>query len=203
MSRRAATPPSHRVTKPTNRRARERQGNEPTVLDAPPRMRCPDTVVFRPSPPLVARSLKRLAIRSGQSHPSLSTHPQEDWQRLKSDSLRAIRPPDRCGRVRTVRNSPSGGIACQVVVRRHTCFPVTRQSTRATQAQAAPGACVGQPAPKAPSKASHETRDRPEECLGWTSGRAPDLTQPQVAYGVVTNRHDWKVFVLIRLIFVS
>ena len=34
-------------------------------------MRCPDTAVFRPSPPLVARSLTRLPIYSGKSHPGL------------------------------------------------------------------------------------------------------------------------------------
>ena len=67
---------------------------------------------------------------------SLPTHPQPAWQRLKSYSLRAIRPPDRCGRVRrAVRNSPSDAITCQCVVRRHTCSPVTRRSTRATQAR--------------------------------------------------------------------
>ena len=103
VSRRAATLPSHRADKPTSRRARERQENEPTSPtptprtvhqippanavspDAavfrrsrcPPRMRCPDTAMFRPSPPLVARSLTRLAIRSDQSHPGLYTHLQQ------------------------------------------------------------------------------------------------------------------------------
>ena len=38
------------------------------------------------------------------------------------------------------------------LVRRHTCSPVTRRSTRARQAQAAPGAHAGQSAPKTPSK---------------------------------------------------
>ena len=90
---------------------------------------------------------------------------------MKSDSLRAIRPPDRCGRVSAVRNSPSDVIACQRVVRRHTCSPVTRRPTRATQARRAPRVYVGQPAPKTTLKASRKVCPRLERCLGWTSAR--------------------------------
>ena len=141
VSRWAATPPSHRAgellsSRTPGKRAHLAHTDPENRSRCPPRMRCPDTAVFRPSPPLVARSLTRLAIRSGQTHPGLSTHPQpEDWQQLKSHNLRAIRPPGHCGRVRAVRNSPSDVIACQRVVRRHTCSPVTRRSMRATQAR--------------------------------------------------------------------
>ena len=140
-------------------------------------MRRPDTAAFRLSPPLGARSLTRLAIRSGKSHPGLSTHPQPDWQQLKSHSLRAIRPSNRCGRVRTVHNSPSDMIVCQRAVRRNTCSRVTRRSTRATEARGASGIHVGQPAPKIALKASHKAFPRPGACLGRTSAR---LMQPEV-----------------------
>ena len=49
-----------------------------------------------------------------------------------------------------------------------------------TSARAAPGAHVGQPAPKAASKVSHEARRSSEECVG----SARDRTVP------ITNRHD-------------
>ena len=37
-----------------------------------------------------------------------------------------------------------------------------------TSARAAPGVHVGQPAPKAASKVSHEARRSSEECVGWS-----------------------------------
>ena len=52
-------------------------------------MRCPDTAVFRPSPPLVARSLTRLPICSGKSHPGLYTQAQPAGSQLKSHRPRA------------------------------------------------------------------------------------------------------------------
>ena len=65
---------------------------------------------------------------------------------LKSHRPHAVRPPDRYGRVHAVRNSPSDVAACQRAVRRHTHSPVIRRSMRATQARAAPGVHIGQPA---------------------------------------------------------
>ena len=61
---------------------------------------------------------------------------------------------------------------------------------RATQARAAPGVNVGQPAPKAASKVRHEARRSSEECVG--SAR---ITPSQLR--IVTVRHGLKVFVLI------
>ena len=73
----AAEPPSRRAAESTSRRVRERQEIEPasftptlrTVVNAPSEITCPYAAVFRLSPPLVAHSCTRLAIRSGQSHP--------------------------------------------------------------------------------------------------------------------------------------
>jgi hypothetical protein len=123
-----------------------------------------------------------MAIRSGQcgqSHPGLQRQPPPARQQLKSQRLRAIRRPGHCGRrVRAVRrNSPSDVAACHRAVRRHTscCSLVTRRSTRATQARAAPGANVGQPAPKAPSAIRSELLRGPQRARrvpGQNDGRS-------------------------------
>ena len=70
------------------------------------------------------------------------------------------------------------------------CFSTTRRSMRATQARAAPGVNVDQPAPKAASKLSHEARRSSEECVG-SARIAPSQLR------IVTIRHGLKVFVLI------
>ena len=72
-------------------------------------------------------------------------------------------------------SSPSDVAACHRVVRRHTCCsPVTRRSMRATQARAAPGVNVDQPAPKAASKLSHEAHRSSEECVGSHESHRPN-----------------------------
>ena len=86
-------------------------------------MRCPDTAAFRLSPPLVARHLTRLAIRSGKSHQGFQTQPQPARNRLESHRSRAIRPPDCYGRVRAVRDSPSNVATC------HRAVPTGTHST--------------------------------------------------------------------------
>ena len=60
-------------------------------------MRSQDSALCRLSPPLVARSLARLAICSGQSHPGVYTQPKPPRERSKSHRSRAIRSPDRHG----------------------------------------------------------------------------------------------------------
>ena len=68
LGRRADESPRRRVTEPTSRQARERQENRAHLVRTGPndhsrrttRMRCPDTAVFRLSPPLVARPLTTL-----------------------------------------------------------------------------------------------------------------------------------------------
>ena len=108
VSRRAATPPSHRSDEPPSARAPEnrvhlvRTGPNDRSRRAT-RMRCPNTAVFRLSPPLVARPLTRLAIRRGQSHPGLPTHPQPACQRLTSHRLRASRDPTTRPLLRSTR----------------------------------------------------------------------------------------------------
>ena len=99
---------------------------------------------------------------------------------MKSHRPRAIRPLDRYGGARTIRDSPSDVAACHRVVRRHTCCsPATRRSMRATQARAAPGVDVGQPGPKAASKLSHEALAAPRSAWGRTNRTVP-----------IMNRHD-------------
>ena len=85
--------------------------------------------------------------------------------------------------------------------------PVLRSpgDRREQHAQDAPGCSlggvhVGQPAPKTPSKASHEARGRPEECLRVderSTSRSPKSD------GFVTNRHGLKAFVLISYFFLK
>ena len=179
VSRQAVKPPSHRVDEPPSPRA---PGKRAHLVHANPddysrrttRMRCPDTAVFRLSPPLIARPLN--ALGHSQWPVFAGATPQPARQRLNSSFPRAIRPPDRCGRFRAVRDSPSDVVACQRVVRIHTRSPVTRRpTTRATQARAAPGVHVGQLAPKTSSKASHEARNWREECEVLDAGLAEVL----------------------------
>ena len=86
------------------------------VSHTPSEMSLSYTAVFRLSPPLVARSHTCLAIRSGQSHPGLQTQPQPVRHRFESHHSRAIRPPDRHGRVRAVRDCPSNVATCHRLV---------------------------------------------------------------------------------------
>ena len=70
-------------------------------------------------PPFVSSlALSRVwpSIRSGKSHPGLQTQPQPVRHRLESHCSRAIRPPDRHGRVLAVRDSPSNAATCHLPV---------------------------------------------------------------------------------------
>ena len=94
--------------------------------------------------------------------------------RLESHRPRAIRPLGRYGGACAIRGSPFDVGACHRVVRRYTCCsPAIRRSMRATQARAASGVHVGQPAPKAASKLSHEARRSSEECVGSHESHRP------------------------------
>ena len=83
-----------------------------------------------------------------------------------------------CGGARAIRDSPPDVGAWHRVVRRHTCCsPVTRRSAidaSDTSARAALGVHVGQPAPKAASKVSHEARRSSEECVGSHASHRPN-----------------------------
>ena len=77
------------------------------------------------------------------------------------------------------------------MVRTHTCCsPVTRRSTRARQAQAAPGAHVGQSAPKNPSKRATRLATGPRSAWAarWQVGREHYLSRN------ITKRHDLEIF---------
>ena len=189
-SRRAAKPPSHRADEPPSAQAPGIRA--PLVRTDPkdrsrraPRMRSQDSAVSRLSPPLIAHSLARLAICSGQSHPGLQTQPQPVRHRLESHRSRALRPPGRYGRVRPVRDSPSDVATCHRVVPTGTQAPIIQSDpaigvtdTSASRAWVH----VGQPAPKTALKASHKALYRPEECLGSHGARPRQR-------GLVTNRH--------------
>ena len=171
VSQRAATPPSHRADEPPSARA---PGKRAHLVPRPTPMTVPDANRKRGVPipryrrvPPSASSRRPLTHALGHSQwpesSALSTHPQPARQRLKSDSLRVIQPPGRCGRVRAVRNSPSDVVACLRVVRRHTCSPVTRRSMRVAQTRGACGSQAGQPAPNTALKTSHKIRPRSGE----------------------------------------
>ena len=118
--------------------------------------------------------------------------------RPKSHRPRAIRPLDRYGQARAIRDSPSDVGACHRVVRRHTCCsPVTRRSMRACERhkRASRAWSARWPAsPKGASKLSHEARRSSKEYVGSTRIAPPQL-------GIVTIRHGLKVFVLILSCF--
>ena len=148
-------------------------------------MRYPATAAFRLSPPLVARPLTRLAIRSGKSHPGLQTQPQPARHRLESHRSRAIRSPGRYGRVRAVRDYPSNAATCNRAV------PTGIHSTelpgdRRVRHKREPSLDPRRPARKTALKASRKVIYRPEECLGSHGSRPPDSA---VWSRIVTIRH--------------
>ena len=121
----------------------------------------------------------------------MHTQPPPARQQLNSERLRAILRPDRCGRVRAVRNSPSDVAACRRVVRRHTCSLVTRRMTRATQAQAGPGAHIGRPAQTLHQKRAIRPATRPARFweARWQVGREQHCLSRNA-----TKRHDLTIF---------
>ena len=177
----------------------ERQEIEPalstptprTVRNAPSEMACPYAAVFRLSAPLVAHSCIRLAIRSGQSHPVSWTQAQpSDWDRIAtalSGSGHSAAKEEHAPSVTLPPTSPHAIVWCGDTLVLQS--PVTRRSTRARQAQAAPGAHAGQSAPKTPSKRATglATGNRPEECLDSAMAGRPRAL-------FVTKRHKTSRF---------
>ena len=133
LGRRAGGPPRRRVSELTSHRAHKQKETELASSDLNPRI-SPDTpracgIPTPPcSPPLVARSLTRLAIRSGQSHPGLLTQAKPARPRLKSHCPCAIRPPTATGESTpyAVCDSPSDVATCHCLARRRARSPVTR-----------------------------------------------------------------------------
>ena len=139
-------------------------------------MRCPGDSVLCLSPPLVALLLTRLAIRSGQSHPGLYTQPHQPGSGRRATVLARSEHS-----AATEEPAPSVTLpptSVHVIV---WCgdTPVVLRSLgdrcerHKTQARAAPGVHVGQSAPKAASKVSHEARRSSEECVGSHAPHRP------------------------------
>ena len=155
---------------------------------------CPDTAAPRLSPPLVARPLMCLAIRSGKSHPDLQMQPQPVRHRFESHRSRAIRPPGRYGRVRAVRDSPSNVATCRRVV------PTGTHSTkppgdRSDRHKREPRLGPRRPAssPKAALKASRKVLYSPRSAWGRT---VPD--RDSLGFGHESSRftvpcHDFAI----------
>ena len=147
------------------------------------RARCPNAMsrCFRALPfASFRRSLTRTPGHLQWPEPPRFVHATAPaQQRLKRPRHRAIRSLDRYEGARAIRDSPSDVAACHRVVRRHTCCPATRRSTRATQARATPGVIVGQPAPKAASELSHEARRSSEKCVRSPESHRPNYESPR------------------------
>ena len=137
--------------------------------------------------------LTRLAIRSGQS-------PQVCTRNRTSPIAVEEQPPSRDPTTRPLWRSPrhlllslrrrcmsSCGAETHLLFSGHSAIDASD-----TSARAAPGAHVGQPAPKAASKVSHEARRSSEECVGQHAWHRPNSQ-----LRIVTIRHGLKVFVLI------
>ena len=155
-------------------------------------MRCPGASVLCLSPPLVALSLARLAIRSGQSHPGLYTQPHQPGGGSRATAFA------RSGHsAATEEPAPSLTLpptSVHVIVwcgDTPVFLPVTRRSIRATQACVAPGVHVAQPAPKA--KSLIETEPRGPSQLRGVRGVSTNRTVP------FANRQcpPWSEFVFV------
>ena len=172
----------------------ERQKIEPasstptprTVRNAFSEMACPYAAVFRLSAPLAAHSSIRLAIRSGQSHPVSWTQSQpSDWDRVAtalSGSSNSTAKEEHAPSVTLPPTSPNAIVWCgdKPVLQ----SPGDRRKRGKRKPRLGPCRPVS---PKDPIKASHETRNRLEECLGSTiAGR------PRALF--VTKRHKTSRF---------
>ena len=135
VSRRATSALSHRADEPPGPQAPGKQArlvhtDRTDRSGRGARMRCPGAPVLCLSPPLVALLLKRLAIRSGQSHPGLYTQSHQPGSGRRATVLA------RSDHSTAIGHSPSDVGVCHRVVWRHTCCsPVTRRAMRATQAR--------------------------------------------------------------------
>ena len=178
----------------------ERQEIEPAsstptpriVRNAPSEMACPYAAVFRLFAPLVAHSCIRLAIRGGQSHPVSWTQAQpSDWDRIAtalSGSGHSAAKEEHAPSATLPPTSPHAIVWCGETPVLQS--PVIRRSTRARQAQAAPGAHAGQSAPKTPSKRATRLATGPRSAwtARWQVGREHCLSRN------VTKRHYLAIF---------
>ena len=152
-------------------------------------MQCPDTAAFRLSPPLVARPLARLAIRSGKSHPGLQMQPQPVRHRFESHRSRAIRPPDRYGygRARAVRDSPSDVATCHRVVPTGIHSPELPDDRRDDRHKREPR--LGPRRPTSPKDRAKSELKGPFTGPRSFWGRTVQTVASTVRSRIVTNRH--------------
>ena len=182
VSRRATSAPTHQADEPPSTRAPRERSRAPCPhwLRGLSQAHHVNAVSRHRRVPPFASSRRplthALAHLQWQEPPRFIDASATSRGQLKSHRPRAVRPPGRYGRARAIRDSPSSDVAaCNRVVRRHTCFSsATRRSMRATQARAAPGVNVDQPAPKAASKLSHKVRRSSKECVGSHESHRPN-----------------------------
>ena len=155
-------------------------------------MRCPDTAAFRLSPPLAARPLMRLTIRSGKSHPGFQTQPQRVRNVWKAVALARSDHPAAMGESEpsvTLPRTPIPAIVWyqqkQPIIQRYPAIDATDSSVSRAWVH------IGQPAPKTSLKASHKVHYRPEEC---TWGRTVPDRDSAVWSRFVTVRHATSQF---------
>ena len=213
MSREVALTPSHRADEePPSPRA---PGKPKSTSFTPIAWTVPGVVRECDSPVLPCSAFRLL---SSLSHSRVGNWQWPEPPSFVDASARSLatpeEPPLSWGRVtQALRRSPRhpwlslerrGLPLCGAETRRHTRSPVTRRSTRATPAQAAPRGHVGQPVPKTPSKESHETRSRLEEWLRvarYGLVRAPKHGFVTVCHGL--NAFCVSVYVAFCLILIQ
>ena len=131
-------------------------------------MRCPDTAAFRLSPPLVARPLTRLAIRSGKNLPDLQMQPQPARHRLRAIALARSAHPAAMGEsepsVTLPRTPPPAIVRYQQEPILQSYPAIDATDTSASRAWIH----VGQPAPKTALTASRKILYSPRSAWGRT-----------------------------------
>jgi hypothetical protein len=153
-------------------------------------MRYPATAAFRLSPPLVARPLTRLAIRSGKSHRGFQKQPPQPARHRFFESHRshAIRPPGRYGRVRAVRGSPSNAATC------HRAVPTGTHSTEIPGDRRDRHKREPRLGPRRPASPQNTTKSEPQGPLQARGG--PGVARCQTA--IARFGHESPRFVMPR-----
>ena len=183
VSRRATSAPSHRADEPPGPQAPEKQArlvhtDRTDRSGRGARMRCPGASVLCLSAPL---------IRSGQSHPGFYTQ-------LRTSAVAVEEPPSsRDPTTRSQRRSPrhswlslrrrcmsSCGAETHLLFSGHSTSDAS-DTAQARKPRLEAGVHVGQPAPKAASKVSHEARRSSEEYAGSARPHRPNYESPRFA----------------------
>ena len=188
VSRRATSAPSHRADEPSDPQAPGKQArlvhtDRTNRSGRGVRMPCSGASVFCLSPPLIALLLAHLTISAVAKATQVCT-------RNRTSPVAVKEPPSsRDPSTRPLRRSPrhpwlSLRRWCMSSCGAATHLLFSGDSTADasdTSARAAPGVHVGQPAPKAASKVSHEARRSSEECVGSHASHRSNYESPQFA----------------------